>query len=31
MALEIDFININTLGKLDLPSLPILKDKKDYK
>ncbi len=31
MAPETDFIDIDTLGKLDLPSLPILKGEKDYK
>jgi hypothetical protein len=31
IASDTDFININTLGKLDLPSLPILKGEKDYK
>jgi hypothetical protein len=31
IAPDTDFININTLGKLDLPSLPILKGEKDYK
>jgi hypothetical protein len=28
---DADFVNIDTLGKLDLPSLPILKGEKDYK
>ena len=31
MAPKTNFININTLSKLDLLSLPILKGKKDYK
>ena len=31
MVLEADFINIDILSKLDLPFLPILKGKKDYK
>jgi hypothetical protein len=26
-----DFVDIDTLGKLDLPSLPILKSEKDWK
>jgi len=30
-ATNADFIDIDTLGKLDLPSLPVLKGEKDYK
>ena len=31
MAPEADFTNIKALDKLNLPSLPILKDEKDWK
>ena len=31
MAPETDFIDIDIFGKLNLPSLPILKGEKDYK
>ena len=30
MAPEADFTNIEALGKLDLPSLPVLKGEKDW-
>jgi len=26
-----EFVDINTLGKLDLPTLPVLKQEKDWK
>jgi hypothetical protein len=26
-----DFVDIDTLGKLDLPTLPVLKGEKDWK
>ena len=28
---EMEFIDIDTIGKLDLPSLPVLKQEKDWK
>jgi len=28
---EMEFVDIDTIGKLDLPSLPILKQEKDWK
>ena len=28
-ATDADFVDIDTLGKLDLPSLPVLKSEKD--
>ena len=30
-ATDADFVDIDTLGKLDLPSLPVLKSEKDWK